>query len=360
MSFFNKKEEVIEIQLTQYGKCVLAAGEFMPEYYAFYDDDILYDSNHASYDESHTVSEDRIKQTPRTKTQSIFLGRESQFQKNMKNFTNSINMDPQGKDYIPYQSTDEREYSLGMPLGTSNYNSKNRPSWSVKFLNGKLKSSTSYVTGAYLSDGRQMNIPQLEVTVAHKLSIGLNENLIGLDADSPESGVDNASMTFEDGTYIINEEDFLLLDIEEQNGVAKNQNFVIEVYEVEEDSDGKELLRPLRFTPKPQRVVNGLLVDTNSLPVGQPTITPDYTDYFFELSKDEEIDRDKFDIYMQKIKNLYADQLPSTNLTPVPDGIPALGSEPSAGPLTYAPSDFVPEDIYNGMDPNEDIECDDE
>ena len=33
--YYNKKEEVIEIQLTQYGKELLAKGKFKPSHYAF-------------------------------------------------------------------------------------------------------------------------------------------------------------------------------------------------------------------------------------------------------------------------------------------------------------------------------------
>jgi hypothetical protein len=35
MSFFNKKEEVIEIELTSYGKSLLAKGKLRPTHYAF-------------------------------------------------------------------------------------------------------------------------------------------------------------------------------------------------------------------------------------------------------------------------------------------------------------------------------------
>ena len=41
--FFDKKEDVMDIQLTQYGKHLLSKGEFSPTYYAFYDQDIIYD-----------------------------------------------------------------------------------------------------------------------------------------------------------------------------------------------------------------------------------------------------------------------------------------------------------------------------
>ena len=51
MSFFNKKEEVMEVQLTQYGKYLLSKGKFKPVFYAFSDDEILYD---ISYGENAT------------------------------------------------------------------------------------------------------------------------------------------------------------------------------------------------------------------------------------------------------------------------------------------------------------------
>ena len=65
MSFFNKKEDVIEIQLTQYGKYLLSKGKFKPSYYAFFDDDIVFvndvyqtpgtDYDEAVYSESSTT-----------------------------------------------------------------------------------------------------------------------------------------------------------------------------------------------------------------------------------------------------------------------------------------------------------------
>ena len=48
MEFFNRKEEVIDIQLTQYGKHLLSKGKFRPSLYAFFDDDVLYDIEYAS------------------------------------------------------------------------------------------------------------------------------------------------------------------------------------------------------------------------------------------------------------------------------------------------------------------------
>ena len=47
MTFLDKKEQVLDIQLTQYGKYLLSKGKLKPVYYSFFDDDVLYDSTYA-------------------------------------------------------------------------------------------------------------------------------------------------------------------------------------------------------------------------------------------------------------------------------------------------------------------------
>lgn len=80
MEFFNKKEEVIDIKLTQFGKNLLAKGKFKPVFYQFFDDDIIYNSNYAGFDEHQNHSETRIiEETPKLKTQSITLGVETKY-----------------------------------------------------------------------------------------------------------------------------------------------------------------------------------------------------------------------------------------------------------------------------------------
>ena len=43
MTFFNKKEEVLEVILTRVGREKLATGQFVPTHYEFLDEDIIYD-----------------------------------------------------------------------------------------------------------------------------------------------------------------------------------------------------------------------------------------------------------------------------------------------------------------------------
>ena len=55
MKFLDGKEQVIDIQLTSYGKYLLSKGKFRPHFYSFYDDGVLYDSEHGGFTEAQKV-----------------------------------------------------------------------------------------------------------------------------------------------------------------------------------------------------------------------------------------------------------------------------------------------------------------
>jgi hypothetical protein len=95
MSFFDQKEDVIEIQLTQYGKQMLSKGVFKPTFYAFFDDDILYDQRYASGSviETQKDIQDRIlNETPRSKTQYLFHSVDQLGELNELRRTNFLNI----------------------------------------------------------------------------------------------------------------------------------------------------------------------------------------------------------------------------------------------------------------------------
>ena len=55
MEFFDKKQDVMDIQLTSYGKHLLSKGLFKPTYYAFSDDGVMYDNLWMSTGSSDTA-----------------------------------------------------------------------------------------------------------------------------------------------------------------------------------------------------------------------------------------------------------------------------------------------------------------
>ena len=73
MEFFNKKEDVIDLELTPMGEILLSQGGFTPAYYAFFDDEILYDNLYGSLTaEEQKDTKNRIKDVPRMKPQVVF------------------------------------------------------------------------------------------------------------------------------------------------------------------------------------------------------------------------------------------------------------------------------------------------
>ena len=58
MEFFNKKEEVIDLQLTQYGRHLLSKGHFKPVFYSFHDDNILYNTANQGIQEGQNEAPD--------------------------------------------------------------------------------------------------------------------------------------------------------------------------------------------------------------------------------------------------------------------------------------------------------------
>ena len=84
MTFFNKKEDVIEIKLTQFGKNLLSRGAFKPVYYQFFDDDIVYESSKSQGTEHQNKAEDRIKSSIRMRTVTVDTGVETRFDQETK------------------------------------------------------------------------------------------------------------------------------------------------------------------------------------------------------------------------------------------------------------------------------------
>lgn len=108
MEFFNKKEEVLEVNLTQKGKELFATGKFKPYYYSFFDSDIIYD-NGSGEEQNETVP--RIKATP-----------------TLKQNTNVYQNDKNIFDFP------KQKQSLYSELGDKTILDQYKPAWEVQFI----------------------------------------------------------------------------------------------------------------------------------------------------------------------------------------------------------------------------------
>jgi hypothetical protein len=296
MAFFNKKEEVLQIKLTQYGKHLLSKGKFEPQYYAFYDDSVIYDAQWAGHEEIQNEAEGRIQEeTPSLKVQHIFAGVET----NMKKMTTSANPLEYWEKDLPYpQHTEDRHYSLGAgPLGNSSPGKQEAPAYLVNFLIGEITGSSYYLTGSH----QILKIPQLDVDVVYETSFSFEDDEATVDLRGP-GGVELGG-TFADGSKVNVAEKHILIEVIEENTEFSNKNFDIEVFLMEEEDvknfktpgishpTKREQLLPKYFVLQNSEIVNNILVD----PVEEDTelninLDSNYIQHYFDIFVDEEID----------------------------------------------------------------------
>lgn len=323
MEFFDRKEEVIDIQLTPYGKYLLSSGRWKPKYYAFFDNDVIYDVGHASLSENQKDSSDRIKESVRTKSQSILYGIETSFLRLTKEYniadkqgTWTPPVDPTLPAFpLPPFSNYTQNYNL--PLGSNSLKSSFYPSFNVEFIAGTLSSSANFYTGSVsTSDGIPQQIPQINSKLTFRTSVEQDltfqtvagEELAGpsgeieesfMSTDPPENRIYSAE-TYEDGTYVSIEVSRLLLDIIERHVDIDKENFDLEVYEVETVLEGKsgnkyekEKLKQLKFVRDDP---SGQIVNIGDSIYNKKTsryyeIDSSFVEYYFDIRVDNEIEK---------------------------------------------------------------------
>lgn len=299
MKFFDRKEEVLDIQLTQYGKYLLSKGVFQPTYYAFFDDDIIYDSQYMSTGsetqlEYSTNASDRIRESIRPTAQYNFSGVETTFNQisQVKNvfdpFLNKVvQIELSQEEKLDILSkpptTIENHYSLGLPMGTSEYNSDKEPAWDLFVHRGEITGSVLDYTG---SSGL-LKIPQIEMEVVYDTAIKqFSENINDVSVNS-----DNITV-FPDNTYIEITKDHILIDFKEYNSLFENENFEIEVYEIVGEPTNnkiKDTLEPLYFVDG-KKVVNEIFYSKDMSE--KIEVTQNNVEYFFDVRVDDEITDD--------------------------------------------------------------------
>jgi len=299
MEFFNKKEDVLEIKLTQYGKYLLSRGKFKPHYYAFFDDNILYDQQYSGRNtaEAQNQIEGRIQEdTPTLRTQYVYSGIETEIVKINEAVRSGQEM--LGSDKI--QPSAEKHFALSSPLGNSELGNKNAPALGVRFLNNEISSSTGYITGSYPT----LKIPQLECHVIYETEVGDTSDGSGMTPGAENA--EHSTTTFPDGTFISITPDYLLIEIKENNTDCLKENFDIEIFIIEdEDVSGsimtpglpsatkykKESWNPLSFLKEYEEVVDDILIDP--IPQNQriSNVNANYVEYFLDVRTDNEISK---------------------------------------------------------------------
>jgi hypothetical protein len=294
MEFFNKKEEVLDLQLTQYGKYLLSIGKLNPTYYTLHDDNVIYDRQFSNSSSAELQNEARVRiqsDTPILKTQYNFVSLDSMQSK-----------DPE------FQDDKERTGIMARPLATSNLGSDKIPSWNINTLGGTLLTGSTTPTTVASGSSIVQEIPQIgaevtyyitPVTIDNTFTEGeLEEIALGQADGIPQDVLQGLDITFSvemlpDGSSFSIEQDDLILQIVEDNAPMGNDNFEVEIFQVETETvDGitAEKLIPMVFKKEPILIVNDILVE--AVEEDDVEIDSTFVEYYFDLELDGEISSD--------------------------------------------------------------------
>lgn len=251
MEFFDRKEEVMEIELTSYGKSLFSRGLFNPVYYDFVDSDILYDNQYAGENaEAQTETHDRITETPRLKIVAITEDLEKlsnktfESEKESEGFGVKILSDNPG---------------IGLSENTSNY----APAWNIGFVGGAIQS----VTGSGIE-----RFPLIDLQT-------INYQVLG------EKDAEVEGYNLPDGTTIYVSGSSLILDIVEENVTDNKDNFDVRFLLYNENEDD---YKPLVFKERVSNIRDGILLDKTE--ESNVEITPEFIEYYFDVLEDRRID----------------------------------------------------------------------
>ena len=238
MEFFNKKEEVLDIVLTRFGKHLLSKGKFKPVYYQFFDDDILYDSRYAGFGEHQNSAESRIlEETPKLKTIPNTLGLDREpfehpYGHDIDNrFTNRY-----GVNVIYNSSMQERV--LLYPIGEFESNSKKAPRFIVNTHEEEFKLVDTHLYDflQLTSSGVIKGIPQIQFQPEYSIKEDFAEvrERVRFDQEDVFNSF-TGEVIFEDNSKLSIIPKNIIIDAIEDNTFYKNDNFILQVYEVIEN-----------------------------------------------------------------------------------------------------------------------------
>ncbi len=293
MTFINKKEEVIDIELTPYGKYLLAKGKMKPAYYAFFDDNILYDVEYFGATELQSEAKDRIrKETPQLKTQYKFTSESNQL----------LEIDFGTKDKLTPEAPATRD-SLSYPLSTSRVGSDKMPAITLSMYRGNINSYDL----EYRTKVGNKNVDQINTQIVFKKEkkiIEFDDSGLPMDTVDDLPTGDELSTKFIEGPvgasgeYYEIQTDYILADIFEENVDFDFENFDIQIFRVDEGSSFlgiEDTLVPLEFsTNRKSSIVNNILVDEDEEEELESiqNLTPNNVEYYFNIHCDSEIDMD--------------------------------------------------------------------
>jgi hypothetical protein len=291
----DKKEEVIELKLTSHGKYLLGAGKFKPAYYAFLDDNIIYDAAYANITETQNSAQKRIKEETQYLEGLVLFQDLESYQLN-----DALDeMEYQPGDVTPREEIQSTEfYRFDQILGDAFLlgDSRHSPSWKVVTLQGSASATH------FMDFETKARIPQIELTASYMLkSMDYDEYFNNKVYNSQDPlDIELTTNPLADDKVVYLERTSPVFYVEEVNTQLLTENFDIEVFEFfEHESKEKKdvvfkFLKRKYFNKKEPQIINGLMMsatkpDNEMNPEEESTQS---VEYYFDIVKDKQISKD--------------------------------------------------------------------
>ena len=160
--FLNKKERVIDLKLTNYGHYLFSIGSFKPAYYAFFDDNIIYDSAYMGISESQNYTIKRIREdTQYIESLVLFADAEKEVTKAPNELVNFFEVDITPTRKLPRKDVFKFDQAIGDAF-LDGPGPDYAPAWKIVALNGRINSITER------DDANNLEIPQINITADYE------------------------------------------------------------------------------------------------------------------------------------------------------------------------------------------------
>jgi len=322
--FLDKKQQVFDFKLTAYGKHLLAEGTLRPTYYAFFDDNIIYDISYlgdadgtARSSSIAGVTTARMSETQnniqhRIKNETQYLEGQILYEEieslSIASYTDSgydVDMSIDENRTITYDSIAvptkniprKDVFRFEQMIGDAflEGNTQNAPAWKLVTLQGQISSSQSTQISGTAGATNDIQIPQINIDLVYNLKVGKTTELAFASPDLFDVEKDFASlMMFGSENYISLEKDDLMIYAEELNTILLNKNFDVEVFEITGSEPGAEDILHRKDFMKDFRALHGQNITDEyikNIELGPTEPDTNNVEYYFNISVDHEINK---------------------------------------------------------------------
>jgi len=291
VKFLDKKQQVYDLQLTTYGRKMLGISSFKPTYYAFFDDNVIYDNGYTGQaNEPQNHINIRIKDnTQYLETLTLFEDLETTaLQRRGSSPVNYFNLNDIETKFEP--SKDVYRFDAAIGDAYLDGDSQTAPAWKIVTLQSTI-SASSWDPESTLSASAAMtiantNVPQLDITANYVLKV--RDLQLTIDPLRVRELVDSTG-PFADGKEIVLESDDPLIYLEEANTILLTENFELEVFEVPPEATSR--ITRKYFKKIVPQIKDGLMLSANQIETAEQDLTTDSVEYYFDVLADHQVDQ---------------------------------------------------------------------